>query len=115
MLPYKRSQRVAQQLRKEISDVITNRVKDPRLGFFTVTEVDVSDDLKLARVYISIMKEEERKASIEVLEAARKFIRSELGKRLRMRAIPSLEFKLDTTLEYGDRIDKLLKEVRQGH
>jgi ribosome-binding factor A len=115
MLPYKRSQRVAHQLRKEISDVITNRVKDPRLGFLTVTEVDVSDDLKLARVYISIMKEEERKASMEVLGAARKFIRSELGKRLRMKAIPSLEFKLDNTLEYGDRIDKLLKEVRQGH
>lgn len=115
MLPYKRSQRVGHQLRREISDIVMSRLKDPRLGFITVTGVDVSDDLKMARVYISIMNEEERKASMEVLEAARNFIRSELGKRLRMRSIPSLEFKLDTTLDYSDRIDELLKEVRQGH
>ena len=113
MLPYKRSQRVGQQLRKEISDIVMNRVKDPRLGFLTVTEVDVSDDLKLARVYISIFKEDERKATMEILDSAKKFIRSELGKRLHMKSIPSLEFKLDTTLEYGDRINKLLKEVQQ--
>jgi ribosome-binding factor A len=115
MLPYKRSQRVGHQLRKEISDIITNRVKDPRLGFLTVTEVDVSDDLKLARVYVSIFKDDERAQTMEALAAAKNFIRSELGKRLRMKAIPSLEFKLDTSLEYGDRIDKLLKEVRQEH
>jgi ribosome-binding factor A len=90
-------------------------VKDPRLGFLTVTEVDVSDDLKLARVYVSIFKDDERAQTMEALAAAKNFIRSELGKRLRMKAIPSLEFKLDTSLEYGDRIDKLLKEVRQEH
>jgi ribosome-binding factor A len=92
-----------------------NRVKDPRLGFLTVTGVDVSDDLKIAKVYISILKEDERVQTMEVLASATNFIRSELGKRLRIKSIPSLEFKLDTTLEYGDRIDKLLKDVRQGH
>lgn len=115
MLPYKRSQRVGHQLRKEISDIVTNRVKDPRLGFLTITEVDVTDDLKLARVYVSIFKEEEREQTLEALVAARNFIRLELGKRLRIKVIPSLEFKLDTSMEYGDRIDKLLKEVQQEH
>jgi ribosome-binding factor A len=113
MLPYKRSQRVSHQLKKEIADIIGSRVKDPRIGFLTVTDVDVTNDLKLARVYISIMNEEEQKSTVEALESAKSFIRSELNKRLRMKTIPALEFRLDTTIEYGSKIEKLLKDIRQ--
>jgi len=112
MLPYKRSQRVSDLLREEIADIITYRLKDPRIGFITVTGVDVTDDIKIARVYVTILKDEEKKPTLEALNSAKSFIRTELSKRLRMKFIPSIEFKLDTSIEYGSRIDKLLKEIR---
>ncbi len=111
MLPYKRSQRVSDLLRQEIANIIIYRLKDPRVGFLTVTDVDVTDDIKLARVYVSILKEDEKKATLEVLNSAKSFIRSELSKRLRMKFIPSIEFRLDTSIEYGNKIEKLLKEI----
>lgn len=111
MLPYKRSQRVSDLLRKEIADIIMNRLKDPRIGFITVTGVDVTDDIKIARVFVSILKEEERTTSIEILNSAKNFVRSELSKRLRMKFIPTIEFRLDTSIEYGNRIERLLREA----
>lgn len=111
MLPYKRSQRVSDLLRKEIADIIIYRLKDPRIGFITVTGVDVTDDIKIARVYVSIFQDEERKTTLEILNSAKSFIRSELSKRLRMKFIPSIEFRLDTSIEYGSKIEKLLKEI----
>ncbi len=113
MLPYKRSQRVGDLLREEIADIIIYRLKDPRIGFITVTGVDVTDDIKIARVYVSVFHDEERKTTLEILNAAKSFIRSELSKRLRMKFIPSIEFKLDTSIEYGNRIEKLLKESQE--
>lgn len=113
MLPYKRSQRVGDLLREEIADIIIYRLKDPRIGFITVTGVDVTDDIKIARVYVSVFHDEERKTTLEILNAAKSFIRSQLSKRLRMKFIPSIEFKLDTSIEYGNRIEKLLKESQE--
>jgi ribosome-binding factor A len=103
MLPYKRSKRVSDLLRK-----------DPRIGFVTVTGVDVTDDIKIARVYVSILKDDERKTTIDILNSAKSFIRSELSKRLRMKFIPSIEFRLDTSIEYGNKIERLLKEAGEG-
>jgi len=111
MLPYKRSQRVSDLLRKEIADIIMNKLKDPRIGFTTVSGVDVTDDIKIAKVFVSILKEEERTTSIEILNSAKNFVRSELSKRLRMKFVPTIEFKLDTSIEYGNRIEKLLREA----
>lgn len=113
MLPYKRSQRVGDLLREEIADIIMRRVKDPRLGFVTVTGVKLTDDLKIAHVFISVLKEEEKKAALEILNAAKKFIRSEAAKRIRMRTIPSIDFMLDESIEYGEKIDRLLKEIKE--
>jgi ribosome-binding factor A len=113
MLPYKRSQRVGDLLRKEIADIIIYRLKDPRIGFITVTGVDVTDDIKLARVYVSILREGEKKATLEVLNSAKSFVRSELSKRLRMKFIPSIEFRLDSSIEYGNKIEELLKEIEE--
>ena len=113
MLPYKRSQRVRDLLREEIADIIIHKLKDPRIGFVTVTGVDITDDLKIAVAYISVLKEEEKKPTLEILNAAKSFIRSELAKRVRMKTIPSLEFRLDTSIEYGSRIDELLDEIRR--
>lgn len=112
MLPYKRSQRVGDLLREEIADIIIYKLKDPRIGFVTVTGVDVTDDIKIAIVYISIL-EEEKKTTLDILNSAKSFIRSELSKRIRMKFIPSIEFRLDSSIEYGSRIETLLNEIRK--
>ena len=91
MLPYKRSQRVGDLLREEIADIIMYKLKDPRIGFVTVTGADVTDDIKMAVVYISILKEEDRDATLGILNAAKSFIRTELSRRLRMKFIPTIE------------------------
>ena len=113
MHPYKRSQRVRDLLREEVADIIMRRVKDPRLGFVTVTGVDITDDLKIAKVYVSILKEEERETALEILNAAASFVRGEVGKRIRMKSIPALEFRIDESIAYGSRIDQLLKEIKE--
>ena len=74
--------------------------------------MDVSDDIKMASVYVSVLKEEEKELMLEILNAARSFIRTELAKRLRMKTIPSISFKLDSSIEYGNKIDKLLEQIK---
>jgi ribosome-binding factor A len=113
MLPYKRSQRVSDLVREEIADIVIYRLKDPRIGFITITGVDVTDDIKIARVYVSVLKDEDKKNTLDILNSAKSFIRSELSKRLRMKSIPGIEFRLDTSIEYGDKIDKLLKKIEE--
>jgi ribosome-binding factor A len=112
MLPYKRSQRVGDLIREEVADIIMYRLKDPRIGFVTVTGVDMSPDMKMARVYVSVLKEEDRELTLEILNSSKSFMRSLLSKRLRMKVIPSVEFRIDTSIEYGYKIDKLLKEIK---
>jgi len=113
MLPYKRSQRVSDLIREEIADIIMNKIKDPRLGFITVTGVKITEDLKIATIYISILKEEEKETAMEILNSAKGFIRTELSRRVRMKFIPALTFRIDESLEYGTRIEKLLKEIKK--
>ena len=112
VLPYKRSQRVSDLIREEVADIIMYRLKDPRIGFITVTGVDMTDDLKLARVFVSILKEEDRELTLAILNDARPFFRSALGKRLKMKFTPAIEFRLDTSIEYGYKIDRLLKKIK---
>jgi len=114
MLPYKRSQRVGDLIREEVADIIMNKLKDPRVGFITVTGVNITEDLKLAKVYISILKAEEKDATLEILNSAKGFIRAELSKRVRMKFIPALTFRMDESLEYGNKIEKLLKEIKSA-
>ncbi|MEW6118318.1 MAG: 30S ribosome-binding factor RbfA [Nitrospirota bacterium] len=113
MHPYKRSQRLNILLREEIADIIMKKIKDPRLGFVTVTDVELSDDLKIAKVFISVLKEEDQELSLEILNSAKGLIRSEVSKRVRVKFIPTLEFRIDTSIARGDRIDRLLNEIRE--
>lgn len=113
MHPYKRSQRLSILLREEIADIIMRRVKDPRLGFVTVTDVEMSEDLKIARIFISVMKEEDKDITLEILNSAKGLIRSEVSKRVRTKFIPTIEFRIDRSIEHGDRIDKLLREIKE--
>lgn len=111
MLRYKRSARVGDLMREEIADILLHKVKDPRIGFVTVTGVDLTDDLRNAKVFISIYKKEEIETTLKAIETAKGFIRREVGKRMSLRYVPELIFKIDKSIEYGEKIDRLLDEI----
>ncbi|MFQ3573415.1 MAG: 30S ribosome-binding factor RbfA [Thermodesulfovibrionales bacterium] len=113
MHPYKRSTRLSLLIKEEIADIILRKVKDPRLGFVTVTDVEMTQDLKMARIYISVMKEETTGLSLDILNSAKGMIRAELNKRVRVKFIPTLEFRIDEAIDRGSRIDQLLREIRE--
>lgn len=114
MHPYKRSARVRDLIREEVADIIMHRLKDPRLGFITVTEAWTSDDLRHARVYVSVLEETKKDESLRILTSSARFIRSELSKRLKMKFVPELAFKLDKSIEYGAKIDRILDEIKSS-
>lgn len=114
MHPYKRSQRLGALFREEIADIVMRRVKDPRLGFVTITDVELTEDLKIAHVYVTILGEADREATLSILNAARGLIRGELSKRVRVKFIPTLDFRVDRAVERGRRVDELLKEIEKG-
>jgi ribosome-binding factor A len=108
-----RLQRVNQLIREEISHLIQRELKDPRLGFVTVTEVDVAKDLRTAKVYVSVLgSEAEWQGSLEALENARGFIRNWLAPRLRLRAIPHLTFHPDRSMAHAAHIQTVLEGLR---
>ncbi|GAX90569.1 30S ribosome-binding factor RbfA [Effusibacillus lacus] len=107
-----RVSRVGEQLKKEISNIIQNELKDPRIGFLTVTDVEVSGDLQIAKVYVSVLGSQDQKAeSLNALRKATGFIRSEVGRRIRLRLTPELIFELDTSLEYSSKIQQVLRDI----
>ena len=115
-MEYKRSDRVADLLHKEIAELVFRRVKDPRVANITISGVKVSGDLKHARVFFCVMgsaDEDSKNNAASGLEKAKGFIRFELGRRLSLRYIPQLEFEYDTSFEYGDKIERLLKELHK--
>jgi len=107
---YKRSERVGDQIKQEIADILMRKIKDPRIGFVTVTDVDVSRDLRNAKVFVSIYGDN-KKETLKGLESASVFIRSELGSRMRMRCVPELIFRFDPAVEEGAHIMQLLKNI----
>ncbi len=109
---FKRAARVSDQMKEEIADILLRKIKDPRIGFITVTEVEVSDDLKNAKVFVSIYGED-KKTPLKGLESAAPFIRSELGRRIRMRSVPELLFRFDRTVEQGAHIMELLRTIEE--
>ncbi len=112
MRRYKRSTRVADLVRMEVADIIQNRLKDPRVGFVTVTDVKLSDDLKNGTVYMSVLDKAAHEETLKVINASAGFIRTELGHRLRLRFIPKLIFRIDECVERGARIDALLRGIQ---
>lgn len=112
-MEFQRSHRVGDQIQKEISALLVKGLKDPRIGFVTITAVEVTPDLHLARVFFTVMGDERaRRESTSGLKSSVPFIRRELGKRLRMRYTPDLLFQYDTSVDYGTRIDNLLQEIQ---
>ena len=109
-----RSNRVAEQMKKELGDIITRKIKDPRVGFVTVTDVAVTGDLQQATIYItSLGNDRERAETLKALEKASGFIRSEIGSRIRLRRTPEIAFEFDASIEYGNKIDELLRSLHE--
>ena len=110
-----RANRVAEQMKKELSDILSRKIKDPRVGFVTVTDVEVTGDLQQAKVFISVLGDERKKQDTLLgLAKARGFIRSEIGNRIRLRKTPELTFEFDEAYEYGSRIDSILKDLNNN-
>src|SRR5690625_4263062 len=109
-----RTSRVAEQMKKEIGEIVNQKLKDPRIGFVTVTDVDVTNDLQQATVYISVLGDEtEKNETLEGLDKAKGFVRSEVGKRIRLRKLPEITFTFDEAHEYGNRIDSILRKLNK--
>lgn len=106
-----RPRRVGDQMRAVLAELLQNEVKDPGVGFVTVTEVRMSSDLQYATVFVSVMGDEAAEIqSLASLRRAAPFLRSEVGKRLRLRHTPEIRIQLDQTLAQSDRIEELLRE-----
>ena len=110
MKEFSRSQRVAEQLQREIAQIVQREVKDPRIGFVTISDVDVSKDFAHAQVFFTLLQssDEQRSAAQEALNNMAGFIRHLLGKSLRMRVIPQLHFHYDKSIENGATLNELI-------
>jgi ribosome-binding factor A len=114
-MEHKRTDRVADLILKELAEVLLRKVKDPRLAEITLTAVKVSPDLRHARVYYSLLGDDEKKTEVAAgLDSARGFVKRELGKRLELRHVPDISFHFDDSLEYGSHIDQLLAELKES-
>lgn len=104
--------RIDEEYRKELSQIISYELKNPNVtGMISVTKVKVTPDLKFAKVYVSILNSKNIKETMEGLKKSSGFIRSELAKRINLRNTPELIFEIDDSMEYGAKIDSILKEI----
>lgn len=112
----KRLQRVNQLIKEELSGLLHRELKDPRLGFVTVTEVETTNDLRAAKVYVSVLgSEADWKASLAALDSAKGFIRNWLRSHLDLRATPTLDFRPDRSMQHAAHIQGLLKQLGSSH
>jgi ribosome-binding factor A len=110
---FRRTDRLNEQLRQEISMLVRDEVRDPRVGLVTITAVETSPELDHAKIYITARgDDEEKQAALAGLRSAAAFVRGQLGRRLHIRRIPELHFEIDRVLEEAGRIEALLREVR---
>ena len=109
-----RIDKVQEFIKQEISQIIQKDIKDPRVGFVTVTDVEMTRDLRHAKIFLSLMgSDEQKKATWEALNRALGFMRSEIGKRIRLRCTPELSLHLDKSLDYSNHIQKLLLQLEK--
>jgi ribosome-binding factor A len=109
-----RAARVADVIQRELADLIRNELKDPRVGFASIVKVEVSADIRHAKVYVSVLGDEkQQKESIRALQNAAGFLRSEVGRALQIRYTPELHFVLDESIAHGVRIAQLLVQIQE--
>ena len=109
---FKRSQRIQELILEGISKVVQSGLKDPRIGFTTITKVEVTDNLKHAKIFVSVMgTEQEKTDTLEGLKSAKGFIRNTLGKNLYLKFLPALEFRRDDNADHVEKISRILNEL----
>jgi ribosome-binding factor A len=113
----RRAERLQEFLRDELSQIILQELKDPRIGFVSITDVEVSEDLRHARVFVSVLGDEEAKEqTMAGLHSAQGFIRGEIARRMRTRYTPEIAFRLDQSIERGTRVVTLIRDVtKEAH
>ena len=111
---FSRSERMAEQLRRELAEIVRDEIKDPRLGFVSFTEVRMSRDLSHAVIYCSVLNSEDQAESIEVLNRAVGFIRKEIARRIRARIVPTIKFVIDDSVMRGAAMDSLISKAIQN-
>ena len=115
-MPASRPARVGDQIRIEISDLLARQVSDPGIGFITVTRVTVTPDLQQARVYYTTLGDDRaRRDSARALVRATPYLRRQIGRRLRLKRVPELQFFFDQSIERHDRIERILQEIKAEH
>lgn len=101
-------------IQKEVSEIIQFQLKDPKIGFITITDVSVTGDLSIAKIYVSFLGQKAREeAGMKALDRSKGYIRSELAKRMTMRKVPSLIFLVDDSLEKGNKIETIIHEINK--
>jgi len=106
----RRTERLAGEIRDEVARMVASDLKDPRLGFITVTRVELTSDLRYARVYVGVLGEDGSGESLAVLRKAAGFVKREIGRRLRLRFAPEIDFRYDRGLEATERVARVLAE-----
>src|SRR4030067_2128269 len=109
-----RVEKVENLIKQEVSLIFLRKLQDPAFGFLTVTNVKISPDLKIARVYISVFEKDKRESVLERVKSVSGFIRSELASKIRIKFVPELKFFIDDTLDYVEKIDGLIKEIHKN-
>jgi len=109
----RRTDRVEHLIKEEISQIILFRMSEFNLGFVTITNVKMSPDLKLAKIYISVLERERRELVLEKIRSESKMIRYELASRIRIKFVPELKFFIDDTIDYVEKIDGLIKKIHE--
>ena len=114
MFSFKRSERVRGVMQREIATIIREEVKDPRIGFVTVTSVDLAENLQHAKVYVSPFGDElQKKNTFKGIISASNFIRSQLAKKMRIKKLPDIHFVLDTVPEEADHINQIFHDIKE--
>lgn len=109
-----RADRVAELIKQEVSDIISRKLSDPRIGFTSVTSVDIGSDLKNAKIYVSVFgAPEEKKDTMAALFSATRFIRGELAGRLQLRDVPEIIFRQDDSIEKGARVFEIINKLHE--
>ena len=110
---YKRSTRVADLLKREFADLLLRRIKDPRVQGITITDVELTEDLRHARVYFTLIGDQQRREeAVRGLESAKGFVRREIGQALRIKYIPEIEFKYDSSFDHAERMETLFHQIK---
>lgn len=108
---YSRTQRIGDQIQRELAMLIQREIKDPRLGMVTITSVDVSRDLSHAKVYVTVMGQDDVERSVHVLQDAAGFLRMQLGKGMKVRTVPQLHFHYDASVRRGAELTALIERA----